>query len=102
MRRRRVVAVVAALQCCRIRFPFWWLGSKQRVRVGAELRLLHSLAIAFLLSQALFAQTASLRGQVIDESGALVPRAKVTINGPSGSVKTTEADRSDERRAGGE
>ena len=54
--------------------------------------MLHSLAIAFLLSQALFAQTASLRGQVIDESGAVVPRAKVTINGPSGSVKTTEAD----------
>ena len=56
------------------------------------MRFLYSLVVAFLLSHGLFAQTASLRGQVIDESGALVPRARVTINGPSGAVKSAEAD----------
>ncbi len=39
-----------------------------------------------------FAQTASLRGQVTDESGAIIPAANVTINGPSGLVKATTTD----------
>ena len=52
----------------------------------------HSLVIAFLFAQALFAQTATLRGQVTDESGAVVPRAKVTLAGRSGAVKSTVAD----------
>jgi len=34
------------------------------------------------------AQTASLRGQITDESGAVIPSAKVTLNGPSRLVKT--------------
>lgn len=37
-------------------------------------------------SLALQAQTAALRGQVTDESGAIVPAAKVTLTGPSGAV----------------
>ena len=37
----------------------------------------------------LSAQTASLRGQITDESGAVIPGATVTLNGPSGTVKTT-------------
>jgi hypothetical protein len=53
------------------------------------LKFLYSLVIAFLFSQALFAQTATLRGQVTDESGAVIPRAKVTLNGHSGAVKNT-------------
>jgi hypothetical protein len=45
-----------------------------------------------LLSSPVLAQTASLRGQVTDESGALVPKAKVSITGPDRSVKTATAD----------
>jgi len=37
----------------------------------------------------LSAQTAALRGQITDESGAVIPGATVTLNGPSGAVKTT-------------
>jgi Carboxypeptidase regulatory-like domain/TonB dependent receptor len=36
-------------------------------------------------------RTTSLRGQVFDESGAVVPKATVTITGQSGLVKTTTA-----------
>ena len=38
------------------------------------------------------AQTATLRGQVTDESSAVIPGAKVTLTGPAGLVKTTAAD----------
>ena len=49
-------------------------------------------ALAFLgMGGMAFGQTASLRGQVVDESGAIVPKATVTISGPSGVVKTTAA-----------
>jgi hypothetical protein len=48
--------------------------------------------LAFLALQvAAFAQTASLRGQVLDESGAVVPKATVTITGPSNQAKSTTA-----------
>jgi hypothetical protein len=51
------------------------------------------LVIAFLLNpSALLAQTASLRGQVTDETGAVIPAAQVTLNGPSGLVRTTATD----------
>jgi hypothetical protein len=46
--------------------------------------------LGLVLSFPIFAQTAALRGVVSDESGALVPGAKVTVNGPSGMVKSTE------------
>jgi len=45
-----------------------------------------------LIAPAVFAQTATLRGQVTDESGALVPRAKVSLTAPDGSVKAATAD----------
>jgi len=51
------------------------------------------LLILFVSSSAL-AQTGSLRGQVTDQNGGSVPGAKVTVNGPSGLVKTTNADKS--------
>src|SRR5690349_5735181 len=38
------------------------------------------------------AQTASIRGRVTDQNGAIVVGAKVTIHGPSGLVNTTTTD----------
>ncbi len=47
----------------------------------------------FLLgSVGVFAQTATLSGQVADESGAVVPGAKVTITGPANVVKIATSD----------
>jgi hypothetical protein len=48
-----------------------------------------NLCILLFLSASALAQTASVRGQVVDESGALVPKASVTLTTPSGVVKTT-------------
>ena len=45
-----------------------------------------------MLSSGLQAQTATLRGRLTDQSGALVPKAQVTLNGSSGIVKATTAD----------
>jgi hypothetical protein len=50
-----------------------------------------SLLIAFSIAPALFAQTSTLRGQVTDESGAVVPGAVVTLRGP-GAAKATKSD----------
>ncbi|HKW96165.1 MAG TPA: carboxypeptidase regulatory-like domain-containing protein [Bryobacteraceae bacterium] len=56
----------------------------------------HILAVFAVLVAplALRAQTAVLRGQVTDESGAVIPSATVKLDGPSGLVKTatTAAD----------
>ncbi len=49
------------------------------------------LLIVLFAANALQAQTAVLRGQVTDESGAVVPAAKVTLSG-AGAPKTTAAD----------
>ena len=46
--------------------------------------------IVFLVCPSLFAQTASLRGQITDESGAAVPGAKVTLRGSA--VKSATSD----------
>jgi hypothetical protein len=48
----------------------------------------HLLAMV-LATMPLLGQTASLRGQVTDESGALVPGATVALNGDSGLVRTS-------------
>src|SRR5438067_2366850 len=50
--------------------------------------MIYSLPILLLAATPLVAQTASLRGQVTDESGAVIPAARITLNGPSGFVKT--------------
>jgi hypothetical protein len=49
------------------------------------------LILASLLSSPAFAQTAILRGQVTDESGAIVPGAKIVLAGPAGLSKATLA-----------
>jgi hypothetical protein len=56
------------------------------------LKLLYIAFLAFQLSPALLAQSATLRGQITDESGAIVPGASVTLNGPSGLLMTTSTD----------
>src|ERR1700687_4245155 len=56
------------------------------------MRIVKIISIFLLLAPAVFAQTTSLRGQVTDESGALVPGAKVTLVEPDGIAKTAIAD----------
>lgn len=52
--------------------------------------LLNLFAVLFAPAIA-SAQTASLRGQVVDQSGAVIPEASVILTTPSGLVKTTTA-----------
>ena len=59
------------------------------VRRGIDsLKLTFCLLSVLLVCNSASAQTASLRGQITDESGAVIPSAKVTLNGPSRLVKT--------------
>src|SRR5207248_1368208 len=44
-----------------------------------------------LCAAALFAQTASVRGIITDESGAVIPGAKVSLTPAAGDAKTTTA-----------
>jgi hypothetical protein len=48
-----------------------------------------SLFLVSLLASPAFAQTAILRGQVTDESGAVIPGAKITLAGPRELSKAT-------------
>jgi hypothetical protein len=50
--------------------------------------LLNLSAVLFVPAIA-SAQTASLRGQVVDQSGAVIPKATVTLTAPSGLVRKT-------------
>ncbi|HEY2019039.1 MAG TPA: carboxypeptidase regulatory-like domain-containing protein [Bryobacteraceae bacterium] len=50
------------------------------------------LILAVLSACSLLAQTAALRGQVTDQSGAIVPAAVVTLTGAPGAARTTVAD----------
>src|SRR5438552_1291809 len=52
------------------------------------------LLLILLVSSSALAQTGSQHGQVTDQNGGSVPGAKVTVNGPSGLVKTTSTDKS--------
>jgi hypothetical protein len=54
-------------------------------------RLIYSLMAFLLFSLPMLGQKASLRGQVADESGAVVQGATVTLNGPSDLVKTAKS-----------
>lgn len=52
------------------------------------MNLIYLLVAVLLVAQPLSAQTATLRGQVMDPSGALVPGAEITLTGPAGVTKT--------------
>src|ERR1039458_9647715 len=56
------------------------------------MRLTFYFAVALFAAHSLSGQTAILRGQVTDESGAVIPGAKVSLKGPSGAPKPTTAD----------
>ncbi len=61
------------------------------------------LAFTVLLSFAPrgLGQTAFLRGQVTDESGAVIPGAKITLTAPSGLIKTATANNNGSYSIGG-
>jgi hypothetical protein len=55
-------------------------------------RLILFWIVVALMALPAFAQTAILRGQVTDESGAVIPAAKITLSGPGGLSRFTVAD----------
>lgn len=67
------------------------LGATVPKRPG--LALLHhfllNLYVVLFVPAVASAQTASLRGQVVDQSGAVVPKAAVTLTAASGLVRKT-------------
>jgi hypothetical protein len=50
------------------------------------------IPILLALASNAMAQTVTLRGQVTDQAGALVPGAKITLTGPGDQVRSTAAD----------
>src|SRR6266704_2261622 len=62
---------------------------RRRRSGGRFMKLVRCLSFFFLTS--LWAQTTTMRGVVMDESGAVIPGASVTLNGPGGLVETTTA-----------
>src|SRR5215471_12578074 len=78
----------------RLLFPGSRPGVRQRsslVHLAKGKILTVRLIILLLCSIRLFAQTASVRGLVTDESGAVIPAAKVSLTSAAGQVKTTTA-----------
>ncbi len=55
------------------------------------MKLVSSVIGVVLFSMPVLGQRASVHGQVLDESGAVIPGAIVTLSGPSGPVKTTKS-----------
>src|SRR5205807_2090124 len=67
-------------------------SAESNIAIGSRAPLkLTYLLILFVVWLPLSAQTVSLRGQVSDETGAVVPGARVILNGPSGLVRSTTA-----------
>src|SRR5437870_3639503 len=56
------------------------------------MKLVLGIIVSLFFSSVLFAQTATLRGTVTDDSGAIVPGAKITLTANSGTVNTAVAD----------
>ena len=61
----------------------------ERVRARTSI---YYILLSILWTSSAFAQTATLRGQVSDESGAVIPGARVTLVRPGGLAKATVAD----------
>src|SRR2546422_2239992 len=55
------------------------------------MKLLFSGIVSLFFSSVLFAQTGTLRGTVTDDSGAIVPGAKITLTANSGTATTAVA-----------
>src|SRR5689334_14381505 len=53
------------------------------------MEMIRRLLIGCLMAIPAFAQTATLRGRAIDESGAVVPGANITLTGAGGFSKET-------------
>ena len=66
---------------------------------GILKRFFHLVLVSFCLSTVLLAQSGevSLRGQVTDQSGAVVPYIPVTLIGPGGVTREATTDDSDGR-----
>lgn len=62
--------------------------STNRRGVQLALKLLSGFAILISIAALAMGQTVSLHGQVVDESGAVVPKATVVLRGPAGQTKT--------------
>src|ERR1700704_1523922 len=62
-------------------------------------RVVHLVLVSGFLSAALLAQSGevSLRGQVTDQSGAVVPGIPVTLIGPGGEVREARTEGSEGR-----
>jgi hypothetical protein len=67
--------------------------NRSRRRSTQLLRFFACLAIIICTSLVARGQTASLHGQVFDESGAVVPNAAVTLTGKDGHTKTVTASK---------
>lgn len=57
------------------------------------MRLMYCFLAVISILPAALAQTVSLRGQVTDQSGAIVPGAMVTLTGPSGATQSAKSTR---------
>ena len=63
-----------------------------RLLIRAVMRTAVGLAVILSFAPELLAQSAILRGQITDESGAVVPRATIIAVGPGGLSKVATAD----------
>ena len=68
-------------------------------RNGILKRVVHFVLVYFCLSAVLLAQSGevSLRGQVTDQSGAIIPHIPVTLTGPGGLTREASTEESDGR-----
>jgi hypothetical protein len=64
-------------------------GATELRPIVTKMKLSLFLLASLIVSLPLCAQTSTLRGQVMDETGAAIPGATVTVAGPSGAPKTT-------------
>ena len=53
---------------------------------------LTAIFASLLLTSAVLAQNVTLRGQVVDELGAVSPNAEVTLTGPDGKTRTAKSN----------